>query len=47
MERYITCWGGKQETTKRMALSILGREAERVQKVPACYWCHCDFKNRV
>lgn len=45
MERYVRCWGGKWETTKRMALSILGRGAERVQK--ACYWCHRDFKKRV
>lgn len=29
-----------------MVLSILRRADERVQKVEACYWHHCDFKRR-
>lgn len=45
-EMFIKCWGGMQETKKGIVLSILGRGAERVQKVAAFYWRCCDFQRR-
>lgn len=39
----------KEECRKKkkgIVLGILGRGAERVQKVAAWYWCCCDFKRR-
>lgn len=45
--RGIIYVGEESEKQQRMALSILGRGAERVQKVAVGYWCHCDFKKRV
>lgn len=44
LEMFTRCWGGMQEMKKGMVLGILGRGAERVQKVAAWYWCCCDFK---